>query len=128
MGAYYRIDNHDKCESIDLYQVTNIKAGAFQRWSLQQAVLNVFLGFALDYRWPEWSGRWELNRIRIHCDGEDDAPSDEWPDAGILFLTDLDKRGDLDGWIRYIGWSDTWVAMHGTEDLRKWVVAQGALQ
>lgn len=112
MGTYYRIDNHDKCESIDLCEVTNIKAGAYIVPRLQNAILNVFLGFSGNTRFDlnGWIGRWALNRIRIHSDHEDDAPSDDWVDAGMIFLEYLDNHCILEEWLESTGYeSSTYV-------------------
>jgi hypothetical protein len=106
MGTYYRFDNHDKKESIDPYAVENIKYGCMTSWSLQHAILTVFLGFNF-YRsnidLGEWVGRWSLDRIRIHNDGEDDSESDTWPDVSMKFLTYLDEHGMLEKWLRGAG-------------------------
>lgn len=102
MGTYYRIDNHDKCECIDLSEVTSIKRGAYIVPSLQNAILNVFLGFNgnTEFDLDGWVGRWALNKIRIHSDFEDDSPSDDWIDTGMVFLQYLDNHNILEEWLK----------------------------
>ena len=108
MGTYYRIDNHAKQECIDLCYISSIKRGAFQSWSLQHAVLNVFLGFdSPDFNCgKEWVGRWELNPIRIHSDYEDDSACDSWPDAGMQFIEYLYDKGVLQDFLRAFDFID----------------------
>ena len=106
MGTYYRIDNHDKKESIDPYDLANIKYGCIAGWSLQHAILGVFLGF--DYNrscnlGKNWVGRWELDRIRVHSDSENDSECDKWKDVSRDFLGDLFTAGILGRWMNDAG-------------------------
>lgn len=97
MGTYYQIVNYTKHERIFMDDVANIKHGAFEVWSLQGAILNIFLGFA----WPShglnfgsFVGRWAGDQIEIQNDARHyEHPNDEehWLDAGMLFLANLDQ-------------------------------------
>jgi hypothetical protein len=130
MGIYYQVANYDKQELIDLYAVTNIKYSAFSNWSLQSAILNVFLGFGSPYfgsryDMTPWVGRWKLDRIQIQSDADDDSDTrddqqENWPDAGMHFLLFLHDRGWLDEWLVYVGWKEHWLAMNSAEDLLQW--------
>ena len=127
MGTYYQVVNYDKHEVIDLFEVTNIKAGAFEAWSLQTAILNTFLGFSWrgELSWPEWTGRWAGDRIEIQNDATvyppgKDTDEGDWPDAGMMFLSDLKRRGVLQRWIDRVMWSQYWEGMQGNRGLEKW--------
>jgi hypothetical protein len=127
MGVYYLIANHDKKEMINLYLVTANNRGSFTRWSIQNAILNVFLG--IGYAWESapdsWAGRWAKDRIEIQNDATtypsgEDADEAEYKDAGMMFLADLQKRGVLNQWVKAIGWEEYWAGMCGDKGLKKW--------
>lgn len=102
MGNYYRIDNWDKKETIDPYEVANTKYEAFTCYSLQIAILTVFLGFGhrgSRVKLGEWVGRWNLNRIHIHNNGEDDNESDDFKDVSTAFLKFLGDTNQLSNWL-----------------------------
>lgn len=124
MGTYYQASNYDKREIISLSYITNIKYGSFHCWTLQVAILTVFLG--ADYHRqtalpPGWVGRWAGNRVFIENDGADNE-SDWWfedrdsmtgapvyserdrerSDVGMLFLAELQAKGLLQKWLTAI--------------------------
>ena len=135
MGTYYQISNYDKKEEISLSSVTNIKYGSVHGWTLQTAILMVFLGsdfHRMGLKIPdEWVGRWARDSIVIENDAEDNE-SDHWSDgleerewerqdAGMLFLSDMDKRGLLMKWLEVTG-LDTggFGEEYMWEQLKKW--------
>jgi hypothetical protein len=116
VGTYYRLENHDRRELIFLNGVANVKYEAFHAGSLQMAILAVFLGFSHEIDDERWMGRWKLNRVRLYGDNEpgtDFAPEgedpNEWPDAGMAFLIDLERRQILKPWLEDIGWDCPYV-------------------
>lgn len=102
MGTYYQYVNLDKYECISLHYICNIKSGAFERWSLQTAILNTFLGFSWrgNLNLGAWVGRWAGDRVELRNDSKDYDDEDEGQsmydpsDIGMEFVEWLYKRDD----------------------------------
>lgn len=109
MGTYYKIENLDKEEIIELSQYTNIKAGAYEKWSYQIAILTMMLGGstrATNIDLPQYWNRWAGDRIRIENDNNYYNPdSSNWKDVGEEFFKYLNKIGMLKEWLERSGFN-----------------------